>query len=64
MLSLLSTYYLWLSVILIVMLIAVVSAGVILSASYLSRTGSDVLIPLGAIVIAMLLVWLGWVLLI
>lgn len=64
MLSLLSLYYLWLSILLLLLLLTVVTAGFIMSAKYLKRDGSDITIPLGAILIVMILVWAGWVFLI
>ena len=64
MLSLLSLYYLWLSILLLLLLLTVVTVGFVISAKYLKRDGSDITIPLGAILIVMILVWAGWVFLI
>lgn len=63
-LSVVSLYYLWLSILLLLLLLTVVTVGFVISAKYLTRGGSDLIIPLGAILITMILVWAGWVFLI
>lgn len=63
-LSVISLYYLWLSILLLLLLLTVVTVGFVVSAKYLARGGSDLIIPLGAILIVMILVWASWVFLI
>ena len=64
MLSAISLYYLFLSILLITVLVAVVSVGFVLGVNHLKRTNGDIIVPLGALVITMVLVWLAWIFLI